>query len=317
MSAFLSLIRFPNLLMIAFTQYVMRYAVIMPLVQLYDVKFRLNGFTFFCVVFSTICTAAAGYAINDYFDIKTDQINRPGKVVVGKAINRHKTVLTHGILCAAGILLGGYVTWMAGIPELVLLYVVVAGILWLYSFTYKRQFLIGNIIAALFSALVPMMALLDIPPIYSAYGTFLLEQGANLNFAVFWILGICVFAFLTTFSHEIIKDAEAFEGDVAYGCRSLPVVLGDRYTKWSIIGVNASIIVMLGLVYQIFLRQMSGYFSFFYLLLLLVIPLAFISWKVLKATTDSDYRRAGNWMKWVMLAGTAYSGVLYLYSLCT
>jgi hypothetical protein len=74
---------------------------------------------------------------------------------------------------------------------------------------------------------------------------------------------------------------------------------------------------MLGLVYLIFLRQMSGYFSFFYLLLLLVIPLAFISWKVLKSTTDSDYRRAGNWMKWVMFAGTAYSGVLYFYSLYT
>jgi 4-hydroxybenzoate polyprenyltransferase len=244
--------------------------------------------------------------------MKTDKINRPGKVVVGKTINRHKTVMIHGILCAAGILLGGYVTWMAGIPELVLAYMMVAGLLWLYSFTYKRQFLIGNIIAALFSALVPMTALLDIPPIYRAYGTFLLEQGANLNFAIFWILGVAVFAFLTILSHEIIKDAEAFEGDAAYGCRSLPVLMGDRYTKWSIVGVNVAIVVMLALAYQLFLRQLSGYFSFFYILFFLIIPIIFISWKAFKATTDSDYRRAGKWMIWVMLAGIAYSGILFL-----
>ena len=314
MAAFLNLIRFPNLLLIAFTQYVMRYAVILPLANLHGVELQLNGFTFFCIVLSTMCTAAAGYAINDYFDMKTDNINRPRKVVVGKAINRHKTVMAHGILCAAGILLGGYVTWMAGIPELVLVYIMVAGLLWLYSFTYKRQFLIGNIIVALFSALVPMMALLDIPPIYQSSGAILLERGANLNFAVFWILGVAVLAFLTTLSHEIIKDAEAFEGDFTYGCRSLPIVMGDGYTKWTIIGINAIIVVMLALVYQFFLRQLHGFFSFLYILLLLIIPIVFISWKVLKAATSDDYHRAGDWMIRVMIAGVVYSGIICLMS---
>jgi len=312
MAAFFHLIRFPNLLLIAFTQYMMRYAVILPLVQLHGVKFQLSGFTFFCIVLSTMCTAAAGYAINDYFDVKTDKINRPGKVVVGRAINRHKTVMAHGILCAAGILLGGYVTWSAEIPELVLVYIMVAGMLWLYSFTYKRQLLIGNIIVALFSALVPMMALLDIPPIYKSYGSFFLEQDANLNFSVFWILGVAVFAFLTTLSHEIIKDAEAFEGDATYGCRSLPIVMGDRFTKCTIIGINTIIVVLIVFVYQFFLRQLFGFFSLLYLLLLLIFPIVFISWKVHQATTSNDYRQASNWMIWVLLSGIFYSGILLI-----
>jgi hypothetical protein len=67
---------------------------------------------------------------------------------------------------------------------------------------------------------------------------------------------------------------------------------------------------MLALMYQFFLRQLAGTFTLFYILLLLVIPITFISWKVLKATTSNDYRRSGNWMKWVMLAGIAYSGIL-------
>jgi len=310
--SFLSLIRFPNLLVIALTQYMMRYAVILPLVQLYGVEFQLSDFTFFCVVFSTMCTAAAGYAINDYFDVKTDKINRPGQVVVGQNINRHKTVMTHIILCATGILLGGYVTWKSGVPQLVLIYMIVAGMLWLYSSIYKRQFLIGNIIVALFSALVPMMTLMDIPPIYKFYGSFLSANGTNLDFAIFWILGFAAFAFLTTLSHEIITDAEDFEGDAVYGCRSLPIVMGDRCTKWTIIGINATIVAMLGLVYHFFLHQKAGCFSLLYILLLLIIPVVFISWKVHTATTCNDYRRAGNWMKWVMLAGIAFNGLLQL-----
>jgi 4-hydroxybenzoate polyprenyltransferase len=312
MSAFLTLIRFPNLLMIAFTQYTMRYAVILPLARSHSVEFQLSGFDFFCLVFSTMCTAAAGYAINDYFDVKTDKINRPGKVVVGRKISRRRTMMTHIAFCALGILLGGYVTWKTGIPGLVLVYIMVAGMLWLYSSIYKRQFLIGNIIVALFSAVVPMMVLLDIPPIYRAEGQVLLNGGANLNFAVFWILGVAVFAFLTTLSREITKDAEDFEGDAAYGCRSLPVVLGDRCTKCTVIGINIVTVAALGVVYGYFLRHVAGCFSFFYILLLLVVPVIFISWKIHKAITGDDYRRAGDRMKLVMLAGIAYSCVVWL-----
>jgi len=298
--------------MIAFTQYVMRYAVIFPFAYSHGIEFQLSGFTFFLLVFSTMCTAAAGYAINDYFDVKTDKINRPGKVVVGQKIGRRKTVMIHIIICATGVLLSGYVTWKVGIPELVLVFMVVAAMLWLYSLVYKRQFLIGNIIVSLFSALVPMLVLLEIPSIYRFYSRFLLEQGANFNYVVFWILGVAVFAFLTTLSREIIQDAEDFEGDAAYGCRSLPIVMGDRCTKWTIIGINIATIVMLGLVYGFFLRHTSGIFSFFYILLLLVAPIVFINWKVHQAATSDDYRRAARWMKWVMIAGITYCGTGWL-----
>ena len=312
MIPFLHLIRFPYLLMIAFTQYVIRYAVILPMVRLYGMEFQLSGFTFFCMVLSTVCTAAAGYAINDYFDLKTDKINRPDTVVVDRTISRRRTVMTHIILCTAGILLGGYVTWRAGIPELALVYMVVSGMLWLYSSIYKRMFLIGNIIIALFFALVPMIVLLDIPPLYKFYGTFLLGKEVDFDFAVFWILGISLFVFLTTLSHEIIKDAEAFEGDAAYGYRSLPVVMGDRCTKWTINGINVVTVALLGLAYGYFLRHFAGWFSFLYILLLLAVPLAFICRKVHRAITADDYRRASHLMKLVMLAGIAYSGILLI-----
>ena len=311
MYPFLHLIRFPNLLMIAFIQCTMRYAVIFPLAQSHGVAFQLSGFTFFCIVISTMCTAAAGYAINDYFDLKTDTINRPDKVLVGKSISRRKTMLSHIILGGIGILLGGYVTWAAGIPKLVLAYIVVAGMLWLYSMVYKRLLIIGNVIVALFFAFVPIMVLLDIPPIYEAYGQLLMNQGVTLNFAVFWILGVALFVFMTALSLDIIKDAENFEGDVAYGCRSLPVVLGDRYTKWTMIGINIVLVAMLGVAYGCFLRHLASSVSLFYLLIFLVIPLMIACLGIHRASTVDDYHRTGNLMKRVMFAGIAYSFVLW------
>ncbi len=315
MAPFLSLIRFPNLLIIAFTQCMMRYAVVLPVVRSYDLELQLSGFTFFLLVFSTMCTAAAGYAINDYFDVKTDNINRPNEVVVGKTISRRKTMMIHVIFCALGILTGGYVTWRAGVAEAVLIYIMIAGMLWLYSSIYKRQLLIGNLIVALFSALVPMMVLLDIPPVYKTYHRELLEMKIDLNFVIAWVSGVAVFAFLTTLSREIIKDAEDFEGDVVYGCRSLPVVWGQKRTNRAIICINAVIVAMLAIIFFRYLRYLESPFnriSFFYLLLLLAVPVIYISWEVYKAETSDDYRKAGNLMKAVMLAGIVYSGVVWL-----
>ncbi len=314
MTPFFALIRFPNLLIIAFTQYMMHYAVILPYVKSYGFELQLGGFPFFCLVLSTMCTAAAGYAINDYFDVKTDHINRPDKVIVGKSISRRKTMMIHIIFCISGILLGGYVTWSAGVPLMVLLYIFVAGMLWLYSSIYKRQLLIGNVIVALFTALVPMMVLLDIPLLNSVYRHELLETGRNFNPAMFRILGFAAFAFLTTLSREIIKDTEDFEGDVAYGCRSIPIVLGTTCTKQLIIAINAVIVIAIGFVFWRFLRYTPtgrfDYFSFFYILLLIVTPILRLSWKVYRAESSTDYQKAGNWMKIVMLAGILYSSIL-------
>ena len=314
MKPFLSLIRFPNLLIIAFTQYMMRYTLIWPSVESYGYELQLNGFTFFCIVLATMCTAAAGYAINDYFDVKADNINRPGRVIVGNSISRRKAMKIHSIFCVLGVLLGGYVTWEAGVPLLVLLFILVAGMLWLYSFTYKRQFLIGNLIVSLFTALVPMLVLLDIPPLHNEYRNELLAMGRDFYPAMFLIMGFAAFAFLTTLSREIIKDTEDFEGDAAYGCRSVPITLEITYTKQIIVGINLLIIIAIEYVFWRFFRYDSSghfdYLSFFYTFGLLVIPLLWLSRKVYQANTSADYRNAGNWMKAVMLFGILYGCVL-------
>jgi len=242
--------------------------------------------------------SAAGYAISDYFDKKYDP---------NSGAHSSKTLALYFLFCAAGISLGSYATWKAGLLNLIIVYVFVAIVLWMYSAVYKRQVLIGNIVIAMLSALVPLSVLLDIPPIYSFYSI-------NLNFVVFWIFCLAIFIFATMFSFDIIKDIEEFESDINYDKKTLPFVMGDRFTKQTIIAINATIIAMIFFVYfryEMFFANISKYFSLIYILLLLVIPLIYISWKVYKATTGNDYRMASNVLKLVMWAGVVYSGLLF------
>ena len=63
--------------MIAFTQIILRNFVLQKIFLQNGIKLELNNGLFYLIVFSTVLIAAAGYIINDYFDVKTDRINHP------------------------------------------------------------------------------------------------------------------------------------------------------------------------------------------------------------------------------------------------
>ena len=69
--------------MIALVQFLIKYALLEP----FGVTITLNLFGFSLLVLATICLAAAGYIINDIYDIDTDSVNKPDKVIVGKTIS--------------------------------------------------------------------------------------------------------------------------------------------------------------------------------------------------------------------------------------
>ncbi|RLD72364.1 MAG: prenyltransferase, partial [Bacteroidetes bacterium] len=236
MLAFLKLIRIQNLLIVAATQYLMRFAVIAPILAINDFSLQMTEFEFFILVFSTVCLTAAGYVINDYFDTKTDNLNRPETVIVGKSVSRRSAMTLHLIFNLAGVIGGFYVSYKIGLYQLGIIFLIVSGILWYYSTSYKRQFLIGNVLVAILTGLVPFMVILfEMPELNNAYRDVLIENGVNFNHVFFWVAGFSFFAFITTLSREIIKDTEDFEGDSAYGRNTVPIMLGIQWTKIIII----------------------------------------------------------------------------------
>lgn len=319
--AFFKLIRVQNLFIVALTQYLMRWCIIHPILGHISVvrngevvglpffELQFSEVNFFLLVLSTVFLTAAGYVINDYFDTKTDLVNHPGKVIVGKSIPRRTAMGFHIVFNILGVGIGAYIAFLVRMPFLIFIFVIVTGLLWFYSTTYKRQFLIGNLIVALLTALVPLMVILfEIPLLNRAYGQILLEYNTNLNLVIAWVGGFSFFAFITTLTREIIKDIEDFEGDNAYGRKTMPIMLGVRNSKWVVIGLSTLTVSALVIV---FFRYLKDIITLIYMSVALFLPFILLTYRMIKADKKSDYRFASNLSKMIMLAGIIYSLVVY------
>ena len=305
---YLRLIRYPNLLIVILTQYLMRWCVIDPMLEVNGFELQLSSFHFFLLVLSTVLITAAGYVINDYFDTHTDFLNRPKTVLVGTKIPRRTAMIFHSVLNIIAVLLGFYLAYKTGMIVLGFVFLIVTGLLWFYSTTYKRQFLIGNVLVAILTALVPLMVVLfEIPELNEAYSKILIKNNSNFMYIFYWVLAFSFFAFITNLMREIIKDIEDFEGDSAYGRNSLPVVLGVKASK--IIIIILSLFVLGALIYLYF-TFLNDPITIIYFSLFLYLPFLFLIGKLIKAKTKKQFKDIGNILKIIMLLGILYSVIV-------
>lgn len=309
------LVRFPNLVIIAATQYAMRYLVLEPLLPSERFELQFGDLHFFLLVLSTVFIAAAGYIINDYFDTRADMINKPARVVVGVQIGRRVAMILHAMLNIIGVGIGIYLGFHVGLPALALVFVLATGLLWFYSTNYKRQFLVGNFSVSLLTGMVPLMVVLfEIPLLNREYGQEMLMHSANFNYIFAWVGGFSFFAFLTTMIRELVKDAEDFEGDAAYGMKTVPIIMGSRWTKAIIIFLillTMFMLVYLLLKHIMFSVEPADYYSMVYFILLLLLPLGYLGFTVSLAKDKRSYSKASQLIKIIMLAGILYSGMVF------
>ena len=304
--------------MIILTMVLMRYAVLAPIVSKIGVilikgsgeeipmSLQFPWYDFVLLVAATVFITAGGYVINDYFDIKTDLINK-GKVIVGTKIPRRKAMMWHSVFNIAGVAAGFYISYKAGYIWLGSLFLVVSGLLYFYSASYKRQFLIGNIIVALLTAMVPMLVVFYEWPALYKYYTLNAIRLPQINFIMYWVGGFALFAFLTNLIREIIKDIEDFEGDIAYGRNTIPVILGVLSTKIVSIFLIALTILLLFLTWHYFVNDTV---TFIYLTAAVVLPLIYVIYKLVTSKEKKQLHSASRIMKIVMLTGVLYSVVV-------
>ena len=217
---------------------------------------HLSKFDFSLLVLSTILIAAAGYIINDIFDITADEINKPESVVIGKKITEKKARLVYLLLNAVGISFSLYLAIKIEHPTMALVQVFIVASLWMYSSYYKRRILSGNFIIALLSALVLIVVGLFEPEFYRNFVFLMAYSG---------------FAFFVSLTREIIKDMEDVEGDEKAQYKTLPVRFGLQKTKGIIyfnLLLTGGLIVLV--FYQFFF--INKVISFWYLLSMFLIP---------------------------------------------
>jgi 4-hydroxybenzoate polyprenyltransferase len=296
----------------------MRYAIIEPVIsktgvilihgtgEEIPVTLQFPWYNFLILVVATLFITAGGYVINDYFDIKTDLINR-GEVIVGTKISRRKAIMLHAIFNILGVAAGFYISWKAGYFWLGTLFLFVSGLLYFYSASYKRQFLVGNVLVATLTALVPLLVVFyEWPALYKYYAVNAITQ-PDFKLIIYWVGGFALFAFITTLAREIIKDIEDFEGDNTYGRNTVPVVIGVLSSR---IVAASLIIITIGLLYIVWYFAINDTITLIYISLLIVIPLMVIIYQLLISRKQKQLHTASLLMKIVMLAGILYSVVV-------
>ena len=307
---FFKLIRYKNLIIIILTQYLMRWCVVYPFLHTIRYELHFSEFNFFLLVMATVCIAAAGYAINDYFDVRVDMTNHPESVIVGNLISRQTAMTINNVLNFVGVALGFWISYKIGFLKMGFLFVLVSGGLWFYSALYKRQLIIGNLIVALFAALVPLLVVLyEVPLLNKAITPDRPPVEATVVSVIFlYVAGYALFAFLTTLSREILKDIEDLEGDKLSERKTIPAVWGIKTAKSIIVALQVIIVFTLAVIYNYFFQDFT---SLLYISLFIAIPTLYLAFKLIIAKEKSEFHFISKGMKGVMLSGLVFSLLLW------
>ena len=309
---YLRLLRIGNLAFVAILLFVMEKWLATPLLQLSQFSEQMPWWVLLLLILSIVLIAAGGYVINDYFDVKIDRINRPDDLVVTHHITRDGAMYLFYALTIIGVLLGLVVAWWSRSWTFAMILIVVPGLLWFYSASYKRQLLVGNIVVAFLSALVPMLiAIINADYLRHLYGETLAYTPIVGQLYV-WISGFALFAFLTTLAREIVKDIEDIEGDCEMECRTMPIVWGIKTAKivtTCILILTAALIAYFTLDALPFPHDWHS-FSTRYIVFGLIVPIACIITLLWAAKSKTELHRVQMIAKFIMFMGTMYSFVI-------
>lgn len=302
---FLRLIRWPNLLFILLAECLFHFCIYKPL---YPLATAEVDFRFYLMLVSNLFIAAAGYIINDYFDVNIDQINKPTKVVVGAFISRRWVIFWHLMLSVFAIYISIIVFPFKTFWHIHLSNLLAILLLWFYSTTFKKNFLVGNIIISVLTAWSIAVVYFSKFSIQEIIHPNILDI-ANIKFIKLTLL-YCAFAFILTLVREALKDMEDMEGDEKFGCTTLPIKWGLRPTKvylsvWLIVVIAVLFIIQMSVI------PFGWWYTAVYCLLFIITPLVMVLIKLPKSFTSQHFNELSGWVKVAMLFGILSIGFFY------
>ena len=200
-----SLIRGYNIVVLVLAQYLTSFYILNPKEIWFDLLF---DFKLFSIVIASAAATAAGYIINNFYDAKKDQINRPKKFLLEHLVSQRTCLVLYLILNFIAV----FFALMVSLKALLFFLVYIIAI-WIYSSGIKRLFWLSN----LFSALLMILPFWAITLYFK-----------NFDIVIFYHAG---YLFLLIFSRDIIKDLENFKGDWVHRYKTLPVVFDHNVAK--------------------------------------------------------------------------------------
>lgn len=284
---------------IAITQILFHYCILQPNLAEVKQQPKISGFYLLLITAASVFIAAGGNIINDYFDLNIDKINKPHKLIVEKYISRRYAIFLHLLLSLAGIMCSVFVAHRLNILWLGMANTIAVLLLFIYSASLKKKFLIGNILVSTLTAWVIMVLALP------EYEVLILDpQNKNEVFNKMFRLGILYasFSFVISVIREVIKDMEDVDGDRKYDCKTMPIVLGLNATK-VFVAVWLIVLIALLIIAQIYVIRFGWWLSIIYAICGLIIPLCIVLKKTFAAQSAANFHKLSSNIKLIMLAG--------------
>lgn len=298
MQGILNLIRWKNLLLIIIAQVLIKYALFEPFAPITT----LSTIGFILLVITTLCIAAGGNIINDIYDVETDTINKPSKVIIGKQVSEKLAYNLFITLNIIGIAIGFYISHSVGKSSFFSIFVIISLALYVYASYLKSTVLIGNILISLLVAMsILIVAIFDLLPA-------VIPQTRHTQMTFFKIvIDYAVFAFLINLVREIIKDIQDIDGDYKAEMNTLPIALGrERANK---IAFAVSMIPIGAVIYFIITYLYQHQIAIGYFLIFVIAPLVYATIKIFTAKHNAHYKHISMIYKLTMLLGLLSLGL--------
>ena len=289
---FLIFIRWKNVILISMIMFLIKFA----LFEKFELNVTLDNFHYFLLTISTVFIAIAGYIINDIYDVKADEINKPNRLFVGKKIGRTQAYNLFIAFNSVGLLIGMYLSHHIGHTSYFIIYVLTSLLLYQYAKQLKRIFIVSNVLVSFVVFLsIALPSVFDLLPVTNAFN----ESKQMVGFKL--LLLFAVFGFFLTLLREIVKDMEDIKGDAEIEARTIPIVLGIKKTK-AILGI-ITLFLFMAIVYFAYMLMNFDLSASIYLSIFVAIPLVYFVLDLWKTKDKKGFHRSSGILKLIMLMG--------------
>ena len=231
---------------------------------------RLDG-----IILCSILCVAAGYIINNFYDLEKDELKRPLQVYLQKQVSQGFKLTVYIVLNASALIIAGMISLKVFIFFLLYQFLV-----WFYSHKINRFALIKNFYLVIIRVM-PFFALL----VYFDNFTFNLALHAIFVTILFLIA-------------DIVKDLTSQKADIIYNYDSIPIKYGIDFTK-VLIASLLFIDIIIGFV--IIYRNDVGAMKYFFIgAVFCFIIIFFMIWKL---KTTQEYKILHYFFNGMIVAG--------------
>ncbi|WP_299117680.1 geranylgeranylglycerol-phosphate geranylgeranyltransferase [uncultured Winogradskyella sp.] len=267
-----SVVRGYNILIVVIAQYLASIYIFAPHFHLRDVLFDIY---LLMLVLASSAVIASGYIINNFYDSEKDLINRPNKSMLDRLVSQNTKLSIYFTLNFLAIIFASYVSFRA-----VIFFALYIFAIWLYSHKLKKMPITGNLVSAI----------LTVTPFFAIFIYY-----RNFELVVFVH---ALFLFMLISMRELTKDLENIKGDLALNYRTIPVVYGEKISKYLLTG--ALVITCITAMILVFYFEIGHMYYFFYTSVILLLIFLLLLWK---SNRKAHYLWLHNILKFIIVAG--------------